>query len=87
MRVSLKLISARFNRWSYLLFIGMWKGECALDLYGSNGWNLMTGTGSIWDETWKTKQVFYGDDCAQQFMDMANIKPSPDPIKFNPPEP
>lgn len=25
----MKLFSAMFRRWVYLLFIGMWKGECA----------------------------------------------------------
>lgn len=32
-----QIARARFRRWLYLLFIGMWRGECAISTYTLEG--------------------------------------------------
>lgn len=32
-----QITKARFKRWAYLLFVGMWRGECAVTLYDNDG--------------------------------------------------
>ncbi len=55
-----EICRARFRRWVYLLFIGMWRGECAFDHteYMDGGRRLVgiaSGTSSLknWRVWWR----------------------------------
>jgi hypothetical protein len=43
-----EILSARFRRWAHLLFIGMWRGQVAIDNFDAQGQlkSLIT-----WDDT------------------------------------
>lgn len=52
--VYLKILAARARRWAYLLAIGGWRGECAIDLYTDDGRELgALASAAAGDKNWR----------------------------------
>lgn len=55
---------ALVRRYFYLLFKGMWRGECGFTAWGVDNriWLVAAATGSVLNDTLKVTRVFYVEE-------------------------